>query len=130
MIIVSIYVTIYKPLLQKMKLNIFRENKAIRDLFLVLTVLLGFVFLLSFSIVYVSDAIKNNNACGCVIPIPYTILILSSLGLFVGSSSSYILISKHVKEKSKMTKDIEFTLNFLGNDERRIIKELIRMMEN
>jgi len=108
-----------------MKLSFFKENKIVKDTFFVLTVILGFIFVVSFSALYVSDAIKNNNACGCVIPIPYMILILSSLGLFVGSLSSYILISKHMKEKTQITKNIEATLKFLPKDERKVIEALI-----
>ncbi|MCK4521098.1 MAG: hypothetical protein KAU20_00870 [Nanoarchaeota archaeon] len=109
-----------------MKPRIFQENKLAKDVLLVLSIILGFVFIISFSAIYVSDAIKNNNACGCVLPIPYMILILASLGLFVGSLSFYILVSKHIKEKKESTKNIEFTLNFLEKDEKTIIEELIK----
>lgn len=109
-----------------MKQSIFTENENIKTIMLAMTIILGFVFIVSFSTIYVSDAIKNNNACGCVIPIPYMMLILSSLGLFIGCLSFYLLISKHLKEKKQITKSIEFTLNFLDNDEKAILKELIR----
>ena len=124
--LVTIVVTIYKPLFQKMKLNLLKENKTVKNIFLALSVLLGFIFVALFSSIYVSDAIKNNNACGCVIPIPFMILILSSLGLFSGCLSFYILISKHLKEKREITKNIEFTLKFLDGGERIIINELIK----
>ena len=109
-----------------MKLSFFKENQALKDMFFALTVILGFIFVVSFSALYVSDAIKNNNACGCVIPIPYMILILSSLGLFVGSLSFYILTSKHLKEKKQMTKNIDITLKFLQTDERKVMEALIK----
>ncbi|MBU1850090.1 MAG: hypothetical protein KKH40_05170 [Nanoarchaeota archaeon] len=81
---------------------------------------------MSLSTIYVSDAIKNNNACGCVVPIPYMILILSSLGLFIGSLASYILISKFSREKKAISKDIEITLKFFSPDEQTIMRELIK----
>ncbi len=109
-----------------MKLTFLKVNDTAKSLFLALSIILGFIFMVSFSILYVSDAIKNNDACGCVIPIPYMILILSSLGMFVGSISFYFLISKHLKEKKEITESIGFTLNFLSMDERLIIKELIK----
>ena len=108
-----------------MKLFDFKESETVRSLFLVLTILLGFIFIVSFSSIYVSDAIRNNNACGCVIPIPIMILILSSLGLFIGSLAAYILVSKHLKERKEMSKNLEFTLKFLEQDERKIIRTLI-----
>jgi len=109
-----------------MKYLLSREKTAIKPIFLALTIILGFIFVVSFSVIYVSDAIKNNNACGCVIPIPYMILILSSLGLFIGCLAFYILISKQIKEKKEINKNLDFTLNFLENNEKKIITELIK----
>ncbi len=106
-----------------MKLGILEENKSI---FLVLGIITGFVFIVAFSTLYVSDAIKNNNACGCVIPIPYMILILSSLGIFVGSAAYYFTVSKYLQQGETRNKNIEFTLNFLEPQERAVIKELIK----
>ena len=87
--------------------------------------MLRFIFIVAFSSLYVSDAIKNNNACGCVIPIPFMILILSSLGIFVGSLLYYFIASKYSKEKKSMDKNAESTLNFLNSDERAVVKLLI-----
>jgi len=123
---VTMRVTIYKALLHNMKLGFFKENKAVRNIFLALTILLGFIFIVSISTFYVSDAIRNNNACGCVIPIPYMILILSSLGLFVGCLVFYLFISKHMHEKKEIDKNVMATLNFLEKDERTMLNELIR----
>lgn len=109
-----------------MKQSKLTKNKSLKDIFLILSILLGFIFILSFSIIYVSDAIKNNNACGCVIPIPYMILLLSSMGLFVGCFSSYFLIAKQIKENKEINKNIEITLGFLDKNERSIVKELIK----
>ncbi|MBW2973970.1 hypothetical protein KY346_06300 [Candidatus Woesearchaeota archaeon] len=106
-----------------MKLGIFEKNKSI---FLVLGIITGFVFIVAFSALYVSDAIQKNNACGCVIPIPYMILILSSLGIFVGSAAYYFTVSKYVKEGKARNENINYTLNFLEPKERKIIKELIK----
>ena len=108
-----------------MKLDIFKNNP-LKSIFLALGIITGFVFIVAFSSLYVSDAIKNNNACGCVIPIPFMILILSSLGIFVGSLSYYFIASKYTKEIKSKDKGIEATLKFLNPDERIIIKELLK----
>lgn len=109
-----------------MKLIKIKENETLKMVLLPLTIILGFVFILSFSVIYVSDAIRNNNACGCVIPIPYMILILSSLGLFIGSLSSYILVSKNLRYKKEKNKNIKSSLRFLEEEERKIVEELIK----
>ncbi|MBN2566765.1 MarR family transcriptional regulator [Candidatus Woesearchaeota archaeon] len=96
-----------------------------KGLFLGIAVITGFIFIVVFSSLYVSDAIRNNNACGCVIPIPYMIIILSSLGLFVGSLSYYIIGAKHVRDMSRIGRDVKATLRFLPPDERVVIDALI-----
>lgn len=107
-----------------MKLKILL-GEGFKSVFLILAVITGFIFIVAFSSLYVSDAIKNNNACGCVIPIPFMILILSSLGIFVGSLLSYFTASKYLKERASMDKNTEVALNFLNPDERVIVKQLI-----
>lgn len=109
-----------------MKLRIFKQDNPLKQVFLILGILTGFIFIVTFSSLYVSDAIKNNNACGCVIPIPIMIIILSSLGLFVGSLAYYFIVSRYAKEKKSVNKDIELTLNFLEPDEKKVLRELIK----
>jgi len=126
----TLNVTIYKALLQKvkqtMKLRIFKQDNPLKEVFLALGILTGFIFIVTFSSLYVSDAIRNNDACGCVIPIPVMILILSSLGVFVGSISYYFIVSRYAKEKKNINKDIKLTLNFLESNERIMVNELIK----
>lgn len=108
-----------------MKQGILRENRVLKDILLVFSIILGFLFILSFTVIYISDAIKNNNACGCVMPIPYMVLILVFLALFIGCLVFYILVAKHLREKKEIGKNIDFLLNFLDKDERKIVKALI-----
>jgi len=112
-----------------MKLTILKEKNPLKSAFLAIGIITGFVFMVAFSSMYVSDAIRNENACGCVIPIPYMILILSSLGLFIGSFSYYFIASRYTKEKKSMDKNVEFTLHFLEHDEKKIMNELIKNKE-
>ena len=109
-----------------MKHMIFGGKSTLKDSFLVVGIITGFVFIVAFTSLYVSDAIKNNNACGCVIPIPFMILILSSLGIFIGSFSYYFVASRYIKEKKEINENIDHTLNFLDKDERKIVEELIK----
>ena len=53
------------------------------------------------------------------------ILLLSSLGVFIGSLSYYLLSSKFVKERKEYSEDINLTLRFLNNDERKIVETVI-----
>lgn len=111
------------------RLKNFKQENSLKDVFLLLGIVTGFIFTVTFSSLYVSDAIKNNNACGCVIPIPVMILILSSLGVFVGSLAYYFIATRYAKERKVVNKDIRLTLNFLEPDERKVMNELIRSSE-
>ena len=101
------------------------KNPQVRNILLIVGIITGFIFIVAFTSLYVSDAIKHNNACGCVIPIPIMILILSSLGIFVGSIASYLFILIYGKEQKSIDESITHTLNFLNPDQRKIIKSLI-----
>ena len=101
------------------------EKRIFRDIWLVITILAGFIFIVSFISHYVSDVIDQGMACTCIVPIPIMILLLSSLGVFVGSLSYYLLSSKFVKERKEYSKDINITLRFLNNDERKIVETII-----
>lgn len=116
LILVTIIVTIYKIWLHKMK---HKHEKAI---FLSIGIITGFIFVVVFSSVYVYESIQKNSICQCLIPIPYMIVILSSLGLFVGSISYYYLSGK-LKNKSS---NLKVTLSFLESDERRVVGLLIK----
>ncbi len=104
----------------------FTQDKQFRTIILIASILLGFIFLVTFAALYVSDAIKNDDACGCVIPIPYMILLLSSLGLFVGFLVVYFLMSRMIKERKDFKRVLTLSLSFLEPDERKILQALIK----
>jgi len=105
-------------------------NIHLKNIILMVGLFTGFVFIITFSTIYVSDAIKNNNACGCVIPIPVMILILSSLGVFVGAITSYLFLIRlfAVRENLDKQKQLSSKLLFrlLEPDERKVIKFLVK----
>jgi len=92
---------------------------------LIISLIAGFVFLVSFSTYYVSDTIHKGNICGCAIPIPLILVASSSLGVFVGSGIYYLLSSKF-NQKEKYPKNFKAILKFLDQDERKVIKTLIQ----
>jgi len=109
-----------------MKQRHFDEKKTFHDILLIIAIITCFVFIVAFCVYYVSDVINKGNACNCLIPIPLMILLLSSLGVFVGSLIYYFLSSKFSRKRKEYTKDIGITLRFLGKEEKKIIKILIK----
>ncbi len=106
-----------------MKLSKLDEKKVFRDILLVIGIIAGFIFIVSFSSYYVSNVLSRGYVC--VIPIPIMILLLSSLGVFVGSLIYYLLSYKFFKEKQEYSKDVSLTLRFLDNDERKLVSLLV-----
>ncbi len=92
-----------------------------KHLFLGFSIILGFLFIVLFAALYASDAIRNDNACGCVIPIPYMILILSTLGLFVGSVAASTLFAREERSAERLEHGGRVLLNCLPPEERALI---------
>ncbi len=92
---------------------------------LVIGIITGFIFIASFFALYVSDHIKNSSACGCAIPASWMIIILSSLGFFVGGLVYFILSEKYTKEKEELIFDARAALNFLEREQRIIVEALL-----
>ncbi|MBW2983343.1 MarR family transcriptional regulator [Candidatus Woesearchaeota archaeon] len=102
------------------------QTGVVKDVMLVFGIITGFIFIVTFSSLYVSDAIEQGNACGCVIPIPWMILILSSLGLFVGSLSYYFIAGRFLKARRQRRIDEREALAFLQPDERPVVKAVVK----
>jgi len=102
------------------------EKKIILSIILIT----GFVFIVSFSTLYVQTNIVEGTACTCTLPIPVLIPTLSSLGIFVGSIVYYLMFSKMIETEKKSTKDFDIILEILQSDERDIIKKLIENKGN
>lgn len=106
----------------------------IQSLLLILGIITGFVFIVTFTSVYVSDVLINQNACGCVIPIPLMLVILSSLGLFVGFITSFVFTKKINKETQDMIKEKKILriifLKQFDQEERKVIEYLIQNKGN
>lgn len=64
------------------------DNKKIGILIMILA---GFIFGVSFSTLYAQTHIYQGTACSCTLPIPILIPTFSSLGVFVGSLVYYFM---------------------------------------
>ena len=89
-------------------------------------ILAGFVFAVSFSTLYVQVHIHEGTACTCTLPIPLLIPTFSSLGIFVGLIVYYLMFPRIEESKERLRKDLEVLLELLKEEEREVIKELIR----
>ena len=82
-----------------------------------------FVFVVSFTIFYTTE--NFSSACGCELPLWVIIVSLSSLGLFVGLTTYYILSTKINKVKSKSEKNLIKILDIFEENNKKILKFII-----
>lgn len=97
--------------------------KTIQKLIIVVMILAGFIFAVSFSTLYAQTHIIEGTACSCTLPIPLLIPTFSSLGIFVGSIVYYLLFPKIEEDKGK--EDLNLFLDFLEPDEKSILQKII-----
>lgn len=107
----------------KFSLNKIKKVKAIQKLIIIVIILAGFIFSVSFSTLYAQTHIVEGTACSCTLPIPLLIPTFSSLGVFVGSIVYYLLFPKIEEGKSK--EDLKLFLDFLDFDEKIILQKII-----
>lgn len=97
--------------------------KTIQKLIIIVIILAGFIFSVSFSTLYAQTHIIEGTACSCTLPIPLLIPTFSSLGIFVGSIVYYLLFPKI--EESKDKEDYKIFLDFLDPEEKAVLQKII-----
>ncbi len=98
------------------------EKNKLRPTILIFVILTFFIFAISFTVFYTTE--NFSTACGCSLP-PWVIIVsMSSLGLFVGLITYYILNNNFFKEKKEMGENIIKLLELLEDDDKKVIKLL------
>ena len=98
-------------------------NKSIKPLILIFGILTFFIFMISFSVFYTTE--NFSTTCGCSLP-PWVIIVsMSSLGLFVGLLTYYIISNNYSKEKKEIEKNLIKFLDILETDDKNILKKII-----
>lgn len=102
-----------------------RIHAEAKRIILALSFVVGFMFIISVTTNYVGENYGISDSCSCRISLPLIIFMLSSLGIFVGSLTYYILSISYSRERKSLISGIQKTLDFLGNDERKLLSLLI-----
>ena len=96
-----------------------------RKIAIVIILITGFIFAVSFSTLYAQTHIVEGTACQCTLPIPILIPTFSSLGILVGSFVYYTMFSRLRESERKCIKDTKVLLEMLPADERKIVEKII-----
>jgi uncharacterized membrane protein len=86
----------------------------------------GFIFVVSFSTLYVQTHIVGGTACSCTLPIPVLIPTLSSLGILIGSFVYYMMAPKLMESDKNLAENSRILIGMLRSDERKIIDKLVK----
>jgi hypothetical protein len=98
-----------------------------RKSIIVIILLSGFIFAVSFGTLYAQTHIVEGTACSCTLPIPVLIPTFSSLGLLIGSIVYYFISPKMEEGREKQVQRLFSLLDILRPDEKEIIRKI---MEN
>jgi len=96
-----------------------------RNIAIVVMLITGFIFAVSFSTLYAQTNIIGGTAYTCTLPIPLLIPTLSSLGILVGSFVYYMMIPKLSESGKKVAENARVLLDMLRVDEKKIIEKLV-----
>ena len=99
------------------------EKPTLRPLILIFVIITFFIFVISFTTFYTTE--NFSSVCGCKLPIWVIIVSISSLGLFVGSLTYYLLSKNYMSEKKRIEKDFLKILNILDENDKKVIEALI-----
>jgi len=92
---------------------------------IVVILITGFIFAVSFSTLYAQTNIIEGTACSCTLPIPVLIPTFSSLGILIGSVVYYFMFPKISETDKKFVEGTRIMLEMLQPDERNIMKKII-----
>ena len=88
---------------------------------IVVIILTGFIFGVSFSTLYAQTHIIEGTACGCTLPVPVLIPTFSSLGVLVGSIVYYFMFPK----VEKYSIDTKTLIELLEKNEKEVIQKIV-----
>jgi len=101
------------------------QRTGIRDILLSVGIIMGFVFLVTVAIFFIRERWLVHT-CSCTYSIPFILVALSSLGIFVGVLIYYFLEGRIQKTMHSLEHNAHAALRIVDNDERKIIEALIR----
>ncbi len=113
--------------MQKYKMNeeiSLRKNKFFQ-LWLIIGIITGFAAVLFFSITYLNNKILCDVDCRAQNEVALILVLISLFGMFIGSLTYYFISEKYKKKITKIHKDANITLRFLGAEEKAIISSIL-----
>lgn len=100
----------------------------LRQVIFAVGLITGFIFFISIAVFYSYSLLQTGDYCTCTETIPLLIIVVASLGLFVGSFAYYYLVDRFIgkyKKKTGFKKALAPFLGLLDAKERMVIEKLL-----
>ncbi len=101
------------------------EKNSFKEIALAVSIISGFLFLVFFTSIFIRERYSVQEMCGCSITIPSLMILMSILGIFVGTFVYYILRKNFSDKVNNFNNKVDKTLNFFEGSEKEIVKLLI-----
>ena len=102
------------------------ENRKLINLWLVMGIVMGFLSVLFFVSVYLNNKVLCDLSCRARNEVQIALVLLSLVGMFVGSLTYYFISEKYEKKIGKIRKEVKSIMKFLDRDQRKIVEFLIK----
>lgn len=96
------------------------------QLWLIIGMVAGFAAVIFFSITYLNETVLCSVDCRLRNEVSIILVLLSLVGMFIGSLTYYFISEKYEKKITKIHKDVSLTLRFLDGEERVIVSAIIK----
>jgi dipeptide/tripeptide permease len=97
--------------------------KTIKPLIFIFGMLTLFIFIISFTVFYTTE--NFSSSCGCTLPPWVVVVSMSSLGLFVGLATYYIIMTYYLEKEKKFKKNVIRFLDFLKEEDKNVLSKII-----
>jgi len=102
------------------------QDELFSRIFTVVLIIVGFVLSVSLVYYYIHENFMGGSSCSCSIPVYWVLASLSTIGILVGIFVYAYLEGSFRKERKELHSEVMDTLNFLKDDEKRIVEILIK----
>lgn len=107
-------------------MNNFSKRNAFIRLWLIIGLVMGFAAAVFFSITYLNEKVLCDLDCKEQNEVSLILILLSLFGVFIGSITYYFISEKYEKKINKIHKNAGLTLNFLDDDDKKIISSIVK----
>ena len=103
-----------------------KQRNSLVKLWLIIGIVAGFSTIIFFAISYIKDVILCDVSCSVQNDVAIALVLLSLMGVFVGSFTYYFIAERYEKKIDKIHSQSNAALRFLDTDDKKIVNSIIK----